>query len=62
MLASGWNSDGYEVAGTSSQANALLQQMLASGGASAAQQAELAAHMDNMLAFAQEAAAAVLEA
>ncbi|WIA21445.1 hypothetical protein OEZ85_000654 [Tetradesmus obliquus] len=53
---------GYEVAGTSSQANALLQQMLASGGASPAQQAELASHVDNMLTFAQEAAAAVLEA
>lgn len=53
---------GYEVADTSSQANALLQQMLASGGASPAQQAELASHVDNMLTFAQEAAAAVLEA
>uniref|UniRef100_A0A383VJR1 Uncharacterized protein n=1 Tax=Tetradesmus obliquus TaxID=3088 RepID=A0A383VJR1_TETOB len=53
-------SEGWEVAGTSSQANVLLQQMLARGTASAAQQAELAAHVDNMLGFAQEAAAALI--
>jgi hypothetical protein len=36
--------------------------MLSRGAASAAQQVELAAHVDNMLAFAQHAAAAVMEA
>jgi hypothetical protein len=51
--------DGYEVAGSSPQVNQLLQEMLARGSASAAQQAELAAHVDNMLACAREAAAAV---
>jgi hypothetical protein len=58
LTADGYD-DGYEVAGTSPQANALLQEMLRSGTASAAQQAELAAHVDSMLAFAQEAAAAL---
>ncbi|WIA21444.1 hypothetical protein OEZ85_000653 [Tetradesmus obliquus] len=53
--------DGWEVAGTSSQANTLLQQMLARGTASAAQQEQLAAHVNNMVAFAQEAAAALMK-
>jgi hypothetical protein len=61
LLSDGY-ADGYEVAGSSPQVNQLLQEMLARGSASAAQQAELAVHVDNMLAFAREAAAAVARA
>jgi hypothetical protein len=54
--------EGYGVAGCSPQVNQLLQEMLRRGSASAAQQAELAGHVDNMLAFARMAAAAVAQA